>query len=294
MTQMRDVACRIALGGAQFGGPYGAANLSEGMSEDVAVEKILEYARNAGVDTIDTAASYGASEQRLGDCGVVGFKVITKLPVERSLGSAAEWVERSVKASLKHLRRESLDGLLLHRPGQLFQEGGEDIQSTLLRLKREGRIVKLGVSIYDPSELEKLSTFEWIELVQAPFNILDDRLETSGWLARLNARGIEVHARSVFLQGLLLMKERPAKFRRWDALWEEWDYWLRQEDLAPLEACLRHALSCHGIDKIVVGVDTAQHLGQILSARVDVVTHKPTWRAPVPEELIDPSRWPNL
>jgi len=292
---MNDIHRRLAIGSAQFGGTYGIAN-AYGPPKDAAINDLLERARNAGIDTIDTAASYGASEKRLGNCDILGFKVITKLPVERGAESVANWVRRSVSASLENLRRESLDGLLLHRPGQLFEEGGKEIQSALLRLKSEGRIVKLGVSIYDPSELEKLSAFEWIELVQAPFNIFDDRLETSGWLARLNARGIEVHARSLFLQGLLLMppSARPVKFSRWKPVWQAWDDWLNTAGITAAQACIAFALQREAIARFVIGFDSPSQLEELMSLRIGDLPPKPQQLASLDPALINPACWNSL
>lgn len=285
---------RLALGTAQFGSAYGVANKSGCVSRDE-VQGILALAVEASVDTLDTAVAYGESEAALGEVGVKGWKVVTKLPpVPDGISDVWLWVEEQVDASLKRLRIESLHGLLLHRPTQLLERNGERLAAVLGAIKASGKTRKIGVSIYDPEQLGDLLSRMSLDLVQAPLNVFDNRLIESGWCARLKNAGIEVHARSVFLQGLLLMPVRPDKFRRWDALWEEWNCWLRQTELTPLQACLRHALSHEGIDKIVVGVDSTRQLRQILAASVGDVPGAPQWRTPVPAELIDPSRWSSL
>ena len=285
---------RMALGTAQFGSAYGVANKSGCVSRDE-VQGILALAVEASVDTLDTAVAYGESEAVVGEVGVKGWKVVTKLPpVPDGISDVWLWVEEQVDASLKRLRIESLHGLLLHRPTQLLERNGERLAAVLEAIKASGKTRKIGVSIYDPNQLAEVLPSLRCDLVQAPLNILDRRLIETGWCARLNKAGIEVHARSVFLQGLLLMPVRPDKFRRWDALWEEWNCWLRQTGLTPLQACLRYALSCEGIDRFVVGVDSAGQLRQILSAIAGPAPDAPQWRTPVPAELIDPSRWPSL
>ncbi len=289
-----DVGSRLALGTAQFGLEYGVANRFGRVGRDE-IMRILALAAEAGIDTLDTAIAYGESETALGEAGVEGWNLVTKLPaVPESVGDLLSWVEEQVDASLRRLRVRSLHGLLLHRPEQLLARNGDRLIAALEAVKKSGRTRKIGVSIYDPQQLEELLVRMNLDLVQAPLNILDRRLVESGWGARLNQAGVEVHTRSVFLQGLLLMPERPDKFRRWDALWAEWDGWLRQTGLTPLEACLRYALSQGSFDKIIVGVDGAGQLRQILSASKGEMPPAPPWRTSVPAELMDPSCWPSL
>lgn len=289
-----DVRSRLALGTAQFGLEYGVANRSGRVGRDE-IMRILALAAEAGVDTLDTAIAYGESETALGEAGMEGWNIVTKLPaVPEGVGDLLSWVEEQVDASLRRLRVRSLHGLLLHQPEQLLARNGDRLIAALEAVKKSGRTRKIGVSIYDPQQLDELLARMNVDLVQAPLNILDRRLVESGWGERLNQAGVEVHARSAFLQGLLLMTERPGKFRRWDALWAEWDGWLRQTGLTPLEACLRYALSQRSLDKVIVGVDGVGQLQQILSVSMGEMPPAPSWSTPVSAELIDPSCWSNL
>ncbi len=184
-------------------------------------------------------------------------------------------------------------GLLLHRPGQLLEPFGGDLYRALLTLKGEGLVRKIGVSIYDPSELDTLCASYQLDLVQSPFNLLDRRLKTSGWLARLAAHGIELHVRSLFLQGLLLMPRpsRPEAFNRWAQVWANLDGWLDASGLTPLEACLRDALSIPEIARVVVGVDSLEHLTEILRAADGPDPQFPGGWAVDEADLINPARW---
>ena len=288
------IGARLALGTAQFGSSYGVCNKS-GQVGKTEIARILRLACEAGIDTLDTAVAYGASETALGEAGVENWKLVTKLPaVPDGTKDWPGWVEEQVDASLNRLGVESLYGLLLHQPSQLLERNGERLAAALEAIKTSGKTRKIGVSIYDPAQLGELLTRLRCDLVQAPLNVLDRRLVETGWCARLKEAGIEVHARSVFLQGLLLITKRPNKFNRWNAIWEEWDFWLQQTGRTPLEACLRYASGCEGIGKIVVGVDSIEQLRQILSAGAIPVSDEPQWSSPPPAELIDPSRWPSL
>jgi aryl-alcohol dehydrogenase-like predicted oxidoreductase len=291
---MKGCGIRLALGTAQFGSAYGLANRSGRVERDE-VKGALVSAAEAGIDTLDTAVAYGESEEILGQFCVSGWKVVTKLPeIRDDTKDLPRWVEEQVDASLRRLRVERLYGLLLHRPEQLLQDNGGQLAGALESVKASGKTRKIGISIYNPEQLGELLPKMSVDLVQAPLNVFDSRLIKTGWCARLKDAGIEVHARSVFLQGLLLMKERPQKFRRWDTLWENWDCWLRESRLTPLQACLRYVLSCDGIDKVIVGVDSASHLREIIAASAGTAVNPPPWRTPVPAELIDPSCWASL
>ena len=284
---------RVALGTVQFGLPYGIANRSGQVSEEDAAV-ILDRAWTRGVDTLDTAISYGVSEERLGRIGVKQWKVVTKLPsAPESRADMMGWVEDSVTGSLKRLGIPKLRGLLLHCPQLLHGDTGDALFQELVSLKDQGLVEKIGISIYHPEELDNLCADYRFDLVQAPFNIVDRRLATSGWLNRLHEGGTEVHARSVFLQGLLLMKSgsRPVAFARWEPLWQNWNDWLIDQGLTPLQACLGFALSERAIDRVVVGVDNVNQLDGILAAAGTLVASAPTRLMSEDRDLIDPSRW---
>jgi hypothetical protein len=166
----------------------------------------------------------------------------------------------------------------------------------LQRLKAEGLVQKTGVSIYGPAELEGIFAVGEFDLVQSPLSVLDRRLITSGWLAKLADRGVEVHARSVFLQGLLLMSaaQRPQKFARWSGLWGRYHEWVTASGLSQLEACLGYVSSIPQVQQVVVGVNGLSHIKEILQARANPA---PSW-SPVlaadDEELLNPLAWLHL
>lgn len=284
---------RLALGTAQFGLPYGVANHTGQVDHDEA-RAILAHARDAGMDTLDTAMAYGESELRLGEVGVEGWQVISKLSaIPPSCPDVAVWVQESVLGSLTRLRIPRLSGLLLHRPQELLGERGQILYRSLSALKEQGLVVKIGVSVYGPEELDALSPHFSFDLVQAPFNIVDRRMATSGWLKKLHQSGTEVHIRSAFLQGLLLMDERrrPAFFQRWQPLWKEWHHWLVEQSLSPLQACLGFVLAQPEVGRVVVGIDSLEHLRGILANAGAPAVVPPATLASQDLDLINPARW---
>ena len=285
---------KIALGTVQFGQNYGVANES-GQVNTHECSLILDEAFSHGIDTIDTAIGYGESEAVLGQFDLENWKIISKLPrlPDSEFGSASSWVADQVTASLDRLKVGSLYGILLHCPDQLFSSDGQDIYQALIRLKEIGYVQKIGVSIYSPDELDKIFQEMHFDIVQAPLSILDRRLIHSGWLARLSEANVEIHVRSIFLQGLLLMsnEKRPKKFDRWQSVWSEWSHWLLKNNLSPLEACLGYALSINEVDKVVVGVDSVSHLSEILSLVRRKKLSLPNWPESLDIELLNPANW---
>jgi hypothetical protein len=186
-----------------------------------------------------------------------------------------------------------LYGLLSHRPQQLLEPVGNALYRALLEAKDRGEVTKIGVSIYGPEDLDALGSQFVFDLIQGPMNVFDRRLSASGWLAKLHAAGVEVHIRSIFLQGLLLMQSprRPARFHAWQHLWEKWDGWLEEQSLTPLQACMGFAISQHDVDGIVVGVDSLGHLKGILESAKRVPVPPPAHLQSEDLELINPSRW---
>lgn len=282
---------KLALGTVQFGLTYGIAN-AHGRVTAAEAAGIVGDARAAGIDTLDTASLYGDSETRLGEIGVDRWRIVTKLGPVPEGDDAARWTADSVRASLQRLRVPRLFGLLLHRPGQLLAPGGDHLHAALQDAKHRGLVEKIGASIYEPAELDALERYP-LDLIQAPFSVLDRRLLTTGWLDRLAERGVELHVRSIFLQGLLVMppERRPEDFRRWAPLWSAYDAWVAASGLSAVEACVRDALSFPQIARVVVGVDSRAHLAAILAAARGAPLTAPAFLGTDAVDLLNPSRW---
>lgn len=284
---------KLALGTAQFGSGYGIANTKGKVSIANSI-KIIEYSRSVGINVIDTAISYGDSEEYLGIAGVNDFNIVTKLPfIPESISDVDSWIFNEVNASIKRLNVRSLYCLMLHRPNQLLEGRGQDIISSLEKLKKSKIIKKIGISIYSPEELKELFSIYNFDIVQCPFNIIDRRIVESGWLKKLKKLGVDVHVRSSFLQGLLLMprKKIPHEFNSWRSLWDKWHLWLQKNSISPVDACLSYVASEPNVDKIIVGVDSKAQLQQIVSI---LKSPSPNFYPDIginDNELLNPSSW---
>jgi aryl-alcohol dehydrogenase-like predicted oxidoreductase len=289
---------KIALGTVQFGINYGVNSVA-GQVNPEEVKEILSYAHSANIDILDTAPAYGDSEKILGRMNISNFKVVTKTRHFDSIeinNNDVKLLNNDFHHSLKHLKQDSVYGVLVHNADDLLKPGSEKLFDQLQELKQAEKIVKIGVSVYDHNQLQSILDNFDMDLVQLPFNILDRRMIDSGMLAKLREKDIEVHARSIFLQGLLLMFERnrPSKFKRWSVLWKIWHEWLNDNQITALEATIRYAVSIPEISKVLVGVDTQDQLKEIIVASDGVLPNIPTELFTNDADLLNPSNWSGL
>lgn len=295
MNKTESINHKLALGTVQFGLPYGINN-NRGIISDEEVNKILNIASSNGIEMLDTASSYGTAEQKIGKFSEKRFDIVTKIPTLSDLGSVSENdILKQIDLSLNRLQVHNLYGVLLHNPSQLIEQNGNKIILGLQQAQSAGKLKKIGISVYTTEELQFFFNSYDFDIVQVPFNILDRRLLKTDLLLKLKEKGVEIHARSVFLQGLLLMppSKRPKRFDKWKNLWKIYDDWLIDTGMSALEANLRYAASFPFIDKIVVGIDGADHLESIIKAANGSIPYLPKSLQTEDIELLNPLMWLN-
>jgi aryl-alcohol dehydrogenase-like predicted oxidoreductase len=290
----------LGLGTVQLGLPYGVSNRGGQPSEDEAVA-ILAGALNSGIRTIDTAPAYGESEQLLGRLLPAGaaVRIVTKTPPLQG-GEVSEGdcdaVRRSAERSLERLRREHLDALLVHHGSDLALPGGERLAGTLAELRDSGLARRLGASVYDRAELDGARERLPLDLVQLPLNAFDQRFLRDGTLEELRREGIEVHVRSAFLQGLLLMDpgQLPAHLAAAEEPLRRYHEERLRAGIGPLEAALGFVDGAPGVDVILVGTNSVAELEQCLAALRGRPAPGMDYASLAVEDpdLIDPRRWP--
>ena len=259
----------LGLGTAQFGLEYGVSN-SAGAPNLQVVSEILELATQSGVEILDTAAAYGDAEQVLGQVGVDDFKVVTKfMPFCGSVPTIAELISE-IQSSCLRLKTDKLHGVMFHRASDLLTFSIQDYQILLENIRDLNLVEKLGVSVYKVSELEKIVCRGYpFDLVQIPLNIIDRSFIKSGFLRKLKSLGIEIHVRSVFMQGLLLLDQvsRPTYFNKWREIFDEWERWISMRSgETKVGASLEFIRQVEYIDHVIVGVNTSAEFLEIFSA----------------------------
>ena len=283
---------KLGIGTLQFGQNYGVANKT-GKLKSKEIITIKKLAEKNNIKIIDTAQVYGDSEKRLGELGFSKFNLVSKLPVINPPKDRFKWVLKSLKLSLKKLKIKKIYGMHIHNTKFLLDKKGDQIYKGLLHAKEEGLIKKIGVSIYTVEELKKIISKYKIDLVLLPFNIFDQRLLKSNILKELKDRNIEIHTRTSFLQGLLLMKKKdiPQKFSRYKKFFDNWEKICRKKKMTKYEVCLKYALSNNYIDKVIVGIDSAQQFKKLIISAGYIDVPKKSIDASNEINLINPAKW---
>jgi spore coat polysaccharide biosynthesis protein SpsF len=303
-----ELQASLVLGGVQFGLNYGIANRT-GAPDDAELRAILALAERSGVTHLDTAAGYGDSEARIGATLTTTspLRVITKLPPDLMAGDPGEPAlgARTIDAlerSRERLKRKALDAVLLHR-FEHYGDGNSIVWSHLRMQQAEGKIGRIGCSIYSPSELLALLRDPDVRLIQLPFNILDRRWLSADVHQAIAARpDVILHGRSALLQGLLTLDE-PSRWPCERALAEHCIALLKDltRDFGRssiIDLCFAYARAQTWLAGIVVGAETAAQMAENIELfRTPALTEEQAAqiarRIPeVPESLLDPSRWP--
>ncbi|MFH1686494.1 MAG: aldo/keto reductase [bacterium] len=289
---------RLGLGTVQFGLDYGVANKSGRVNVDEAA-RIVEAASRSGLQVLDTAYSYGSSEQVLGTLLHPDhrFRIITKTVTCRGpIVTAAHGIQIQLafRQSLKRLNQSSVYGLLVHDADDLLKPGSHHIVAALRQLQSEELVEKIGFSAYTSDQVDRIIEYFHPDIVQIPLNVLDQRLVQSGTLTRLRHRGVEIHARSIFLQGLLLMDPndldpyfapvRGHLMRIGDII--------GQTRMQRLSAALRFVFDQETIDMAVVGVCSQRELLEVIDALVAPSKAIPFGEMALNDpKYVDPRNW---
>lgn len=289
---------KLVLGTVQFGLDYGITNTC-GKVPRQKVQQILEAAKSYGITTLDTAIAYGESEQVLGECDseTRGFDFISKL----TIGSGQFYsVLEELEGSCHRLKVNELYALMVHNVDVLLENTGSSIWNDLENAKKHGRVKKIGVSVYNPEQAKQILENYNIDIIQIPFNLLDQRFKQSGILEIFKQRNIEVHARSVFLQGLLLSDFSMIHdyFKPIQSKLELIDKICAENNMSRLDMVFSQLKTVKEIDAVVFGVTTLNELAEVIQSSKSG-SHKFNNnifdKLFVKDEcLINPSLWPNI
>jgi aryl-alcohol dehydrogenase-like predicted oxidoreductase len=284
MEDINSQIKKIALGTVQFGLDYGISNNS-GKTPSHEVGEILSFCKANNIDTLDTAFGYGDSEKDLGQFDLSAFKIVSKFLDNKS--SKGLYLDKQLEQSLEYLNVPRIYGYLGHRPLLVTNRDWKCLQE----LKKEGVIKKIGFSFNKPDEVDIVLNNGFIpDLVQAPFNYLDNRFTQKLRFLKENFK-TEIHTRSVFLQGLFFMKtnELPLFFEPLKNALQE---------IETIEykagALLRYVLIQPFIDKVVIGVNHKQQLVQNIAQVKEAEVLKKFNSNFLPEVCLIPSNWPKL
>jgi aryl-alcohol dehydrogenase-like predicted oxidoreductase len=290
---------KLSLGTAQFGLSYGVSNVY-GKTSKNNVKKILKYAHKAGVRVLDTAPAYGNSEIVTGELINTAsdhWDIVTKTPYFEDNVISSQQINElfdSFKLSQNKLGKKNIYGLLVHNCDNLFLPGGDGLLEAMIKLKDEGFIKKIGVSLYNSEQIDRVLDNYSIDLVQLPVSILDQRLLSGHQLKKLKKYGVEIHARSIFLQGLLLMSVRniPTYLEGIQTALNAFHTEAKKQNISALQLAFGFVQSISEVDKIIVGVNTLNQLHEIIGALPIRVNTTELSNLSIDDPLLlNPSNW---
>lgn len=253
----------VILGSASWGGHYGLSNKASPDSAEV--KSMMNKAAASGIVRIDTAEGYGKSQKLIGDNSLTETLVYSKVGADIFTCGLDGAILRT-REILTDLNTQILEGLSFHSSGTFLQDRASSI-AFISKAKEEGLIKRWGVSIYSPEELIEILRVARPDYIQAPVNLADRRFISDQIFNILKANDIELHARSVFLQGLLLQPTRKIRpyFLRWEALLRNYLVVANDLGLDMYALSLAAVMRSEEVDKTVVGVNDVTQVQQLAS-----------------------------
>ncbi|MCW3111119.1 MAG: uncharacterized protein JWQ09_5625 [Segetibacter sp.] len=248
---------KLILGTVQLGIPYGINNSTGQPGVSQAME-ILDFAKLVGITTLDTAKAYGNAIEIIGAYHKKSgsrFKIINKFHAEK------ENLEKEIRKELNVLGSDHFEAYLFHSFSD-FENASTHTLNTISKLKQENIILKIGVSVYGNDQFEKAIQSSFIDVIQLPYNLLDNDSQRGNLIAEAKHKGKELHVRSVFLQGLFFMEADriPVKIEKLKPYLEQVRKIAESESLTVHELALGYVLQNNSINKVLIGVDSLAHL----------------------------------
>ena len=277
---------RIIIGSANFAQKYGAAPTKIDRKE---IKKILNLSKKNNIFKIDTAEGY-FNEINLFKNMDKKFKFTTKMKPDHRWTSL-DFCQEKIGNHFKKFNGNEIQTLLFHDTDILFKKIGKKIFQNIETLKKKKYFKKIGLSIYDTECLNYLIPNYSFDVVQCPYNILDKRIINSGWFSKLKDKGIEIHIRSIFLQGLLVNKlvYKKKYFQKWRLFFIKWFQNLENNNISPIDYCLSDLLN-HDFDQIIIGINNCDNLKEIINFKI-IKNKKMLNFKKVELKLIDPRKW---
>ena len=282
---------KISIGTANFANKYGLKKNNGLKIEEI--EKILELGFKKGIRNIDTAQTYGNSENILGKLNLNKWKISTKININKNNLKKNDQIFSSVEKSLKRLRINYIENLFIHNDLNIFNEKElSEIFCSLNQLKEKKIIKNFGCSIYTIKEFNKLINFSCLKILQAPLNIFNRKFLDQKITKYLLEKNIKLQFRSIFLQGLLLVdyKNIPKKFYDWRYDFKKYQIYLEKVKITKIMAALS-ILNEVKYSSVVIGFDSEKQLEEVLKNLPNKKINIPKFNIKNAKFIADPRKW---
>ncbi len=283
---------KLIIGTVQFGLDYGITNKSGKVNNDE-LDKIFAFCFDNKINTFDTAQDYGTSENILSNYKIKysQFNIITK----------AKFINKDINETIKKSveKFNKINYFLLHS----YNDYNNNIINNLIDFQNKELIDKIGVSVYNVDEAILLLDDSRINVIQIPFNYIDSQWDNELFITKLQSRpDIEIHVRSIFLQGVLLnpIINKPTNIdqKDLDKLNNIINELTNEFNLNKLELCFAYINSFNWINKFLIGIDNYEHLIsnyniinknlKLTNEQIQTIKQKTT---NINKILCDPSKW---
>lgn len=270
---------KFIIGTANFYENYGLLNSK---TSNIEIKKIIKLAKDKKIKYLDTAKEYKSD--------LILKKYIKKFKIYKKINLENPFSKKKILDYLKE--NHAAYGVTLRKPGLLLKKNGKLVYNLLERLREKKIIKKIGISIYNTNKLKKIIDLFQIDYIQLPLNIVNKSVYQSA-KEIIKKKKIEIHARSIFLQGILLKTkdQLPIQLKNLSNDWKKIDIKLKKLNLSRYSACLNFVKN-QKVDKIIFGIENSLQLKKILETK-KVKKKIPTFEIKN-KKLIDPTHWINL
>ena len=263
LRKLFDNLMRLTLGTANFLKNYSL--IQKDNLNPLYKKKLILKAKILGIKFIDTSPSYGNAEKIIGKTGVKIFKIITKIPKlpKSKTNNISDWILKNLKNSLKNLNQKKIYALLIHDKSD-FMNNKKNYLEAFNIIKRKDLVEKIGVSLYEAKDLNKIVKYWKPDIVQIPYNIIDRRIQNKKFINVIKKNSIELHVRSIFLKGMLVnQKVYPEAFNEWRKKINYWFKWCKNKKIKPSTAAFLFVKKNKLIKNIIVGFDKIDQMIEI-------------------------------
>lgn len=252
------------------------------------LEKILSFLKKKKIKFLYTSRYYGISNKILSKKNLDFFEIFAKFKANDLLDAK---FKLNLNNDKKMLKKDKLI-LIIDGIEKLSNKKANKVYSNIINLKKSGDLYKFGYSIYSFNKLKKICDNFKPDILQCPYSVIDRRLEENKLLQFLKKKNIEVHVRSIFLQGLLLTQpsKLPKKFLKWKKKFQAFSQHMYKNNVSNLNGCINFVQKNKNIDKILLGIDKISHLEEILNVNLNKKIKFPNIYSR-DEKLINPSKW---
>lgn len=295
----------LCLGTVQFGMDYGIRGQKQPSVEQAV--QMLDYATQNGINNIDTANAYGTAEDVVGEflkkktIPRTDLFIISKfrpnLLDEVDEDQYYDIMKSNLENTLSRLHTDFLDSYLLHSARYVWND---EIIDTLDRIKKEGYVKHVGVSVYETDEAKKCIECSNVDFMQLPYSIFDQRMKMDGVfeLAKKAEYPTQIHSRSAFIQGLILMKENevPDFLEKAKPIVHKIDELCQQYEIPRIELAMSYVKRQDSISHLVFGVDNIEQLKENIvlfenSLSNDIIDEISKEFVNIDTDIVMPSLW---